>query len=91
MATRVSAIGFVVMESCEHYEQVLALYLSKDKPSGGVLTWAEGKRLRVVFPTRAAARQAVTRTEHYRKAFGRIDLPEAKFCRVEMIGAVTDA
>lgn len=72
------------MERCEDYEQVLTLRRSAEYPSDGILDWAD-RRDRdacAVFPNRASARAAITRTEHYRLAFGRTGLPEKKFCVV---------
>ena len=91
MATRLNPSGFLVLEACEQYEQVLALDLGKDKPPGGVLTWADGKHMRAFFPSRVAARQAINRSEHYRKAFGLTNAPEAANCRIEMVAAVEQA
>jgi len=76
--------GYLVMERCEDYEQVLTLRRSAEYPSDGILDWAD-RRDRdacTVFPNRASARAAITRTEHYRLAFGRTDMPEKKFCVV---------
>jgi len=88
MATRLNPTGFLVLEACDDYEQVLALDVGKDKPPGGVLTWADAKHMRCFFPTRKSAREAITRTEHYRKAFGLTTLPEATSCRIEFVAAV---
>jgi hypothetical protein len=85
---RLNPSGFLVLESCVDYEQVLALDTGKDKPSGGVLTWAGGKHMRCFFPTRKMAREAIARTEHYRKAFGSTTMPEAKNCHIEFVAAV---
>lgn len=91
MATRLNAAGFIVLEACEDYEQVLSLDVGKDKPPGGILTWADSKHMRCFFPTRKSAREAITRTEHYRKAFGLKTPPEAKHCRIEFVAAVEQA
>lgn len=88
---RIEPWGFIVLESCEHYQQVLALDTSKGLPDGGILTWADRRLSRVFFGTRKAAREAIKRTEHYRLAFGRPDLPEKANCRVELVSAVHDA
>jgi hypothetical protein len=90
VAIQIEPWGFIVMEASADYEQVLALDISKGMPEGGILTWAERGigRGRVFFPTRKAAREAIKRTEHYRLAFGRTDLPEKQYCRVELISAV---
>lgn len=86
---RLNPWGIVVIESCDNYEQILALDLSPGKPSGGILTWAGGVRLpRVFFATRQDARAAIRRTGHYAKAFGLTNLPDPKLCRIEVIAAV---
>ena len=76
--------GFVVMESCEDYEQALVLRTGKGMPPGGILDWSErrGCEARAVFATRRQARDAINRTEHYRLAYARTDLPERKLCNV---------
>ena len=77
--------GFVVIEGCEDYEQILALDTSDRMPSGGVLVWAEGKHKRAVFPDRKSARAAINRTYHYAQAFGDNKLPEKQYCKVEPV------
>lgn len=76
--------GFVVMESCDDYEQTLVLRTGKGMPPGGILDWADrrDKDARAVFAERKTARAAIDRTEHYRLAYGRTDLPERKLCSV---------
>ncbi len=61
-------LGFIVMESCDDYEQGLALEQSDNLPPGGILNWRESGRV-AVFPSRRDARKAIQRTEHYRLAF----------------------
>jgi hypothetical protein len=91
MSTRLNPWGFVVLEACEEYEQILSLDIGNGKPPGGVLTWATGgKYMRCFFPTRKIARAAITRTDNYSKAFGLSNLPEAKNCRIEFIAAVEE-
>lgn len=85
---RLNPWGFLVIESCDNFEQILGLDIGKDKPPGGVLTWADSKHPRVFFQTRRQAREAITRTEHYRKAFGLLNSPEAANCRIELVAAV---
>ena len=85
--------GFVVIERCEEWEQVLALELGAALPPLGVLTWAEddGKPpLRTVFATRKAARAAIERTEHYRLAWGDAitseqQVPEKALCFIQPV------
>ena len=78
--------GYVVIEYCDDYEQILALNADERFPPGGILEWATGAKS--MFPDRAAARAAISRTDHYRLAFGRKDLPEKKMCRIERIVSV---
>lgn len=76
--------GYLIMERCEDFEQALILRRDAAYPSGGILDWANdrAREARAVFPDRASAKAAIRRTEHYRLAFGRTDLPEQKFCVV---------
>lgn len=73
-------LGFMVIESCENYEQPLGLETGEGLPEGGVLRWTDGPRF--LFPSRKEARAAITRTEHFRLAFGESGRPERKFCKV---------
>ena len=81
-------LGYLVMESCLDYEQALVLRTGDGLPPGGILDWAAGtprQEPRAVFASAAQARAALTRTEHYRLAFGRTGangLPEKAQCRV---------
>lgn len=74
--------GFAVVESCEDYEQTLVLRTGKELPPGGILDWAENRKNepRAIFASRADARAAIARTEHYRLAYGRQDIPEQRLC-----------
>lgn len=76
--------GFIVIEQCEDWEQVLALIQGKNLPPGGILDWplVEPVKMRSVFASKSDARAAVERTEHYRLAYGRKDLPEKCLCRL---------
>ena len=76
------ADGFLVMESCEDFEQALALITHDSLPPGGILDWPDRNKPRAMFSSREDAKKAIYRTEHYRLAFGRLDLPEKKLCRV---------
>lgn len=82
--------GYLVVESCEDYEQVLMLSTGKELPDGGILDWANDRMrtARTMFQTRADAVAAINRTEHYRLAFGRKNLPEKKLCSVVPVLAV---
>ena len=74
--------GFVVFEASEDFEQALRLLHGDALPAGGILDWREGRQPAALFPSRQAARDAITRTEHYRLAFGNNKLPERKFCKI---------
>lgn len=80
--------GFLVMESCDDYEQALTLLTHDTLPTGGILDWADRTGSRAMFSNRADAKKAIDRTEHYRLAYGRTDLPEKSLCRVVPIVAV---
>ncbi len=71
--------GYIVIESCEDYEQILGIDRDDTTPADGVLNWTKGAK--AVFQSRQSARGAINRTEHYRLAFGS-NHPERKFCRV---------
>lgn len=79
-------IGYLVMESCDDYEQALSLRTGKDLPPGGVLDWGSPA---AVFTTRAAARAAINRTHHYALAFGLTSgpgvLPDRKNCSLRPV------
>lgn len=85
MSTKRKPCGYIVLEQADEFEQVLGLDVSTGMPPGGILTWADDRAMRVFFPTRQEARAAIERTEHYRKAFGRTDLPSKAYCRIEPI------
>jgi hypothetical protein len=82
--------GYLVMEKCEDYEQALQLRYGTVLPPGGILDWADSKQPRAIFATRADARAAIERTEHYRLAFGANNLPERKFCEVVPVVALKE-
>jgi hypothetical protein len=79
------------MESCEAYEQALCLLRGDGYPDDGILNWDEKNGGRAVFYTRQQARAAIDRTEHYRLAFGRTDLPEKRFCHIVPVVSVHQA
>lgn len=81
-------IGFVVIESCDDYEQVLTVIEGDGLPVGGILSWSDKRHERVVFAEREDAKQAIQRTEHYRLAFGRADLPDKQFCSIHPVRLV---
>ncbi len=72
--------GFLVIDSADDFEQPLGLEVGKMLPPGGVLVWTNGPR--DVFQTRGDAQEAIKRTDHYRLAFARKDLPERKNCKI---------
>jgi len=72
--------GFIVMEHAEDFEQGLALRCGGKYPAAGVLDWGEPV---AIFHSAKDARAAITRTEHYRQAFGDFTMPAAKFCKVK--------
>lgn len=74
--------GYLVMESCEDFEQGLMLCTGNDLPNGGILVWPGKREPRSIFKSRPAAVAAINRTEHYRLAFGSTDLPEKRFCKI---------
>jgi hypothetical protein len=82
--------GYLVMESCEDYEQALCLNTGDVLPKGGILQWATTRTRspRAMFASREEAKAAIDRTEHYRLAFGYSDLPEKKLCTVVPVCAV---
>jgi hypothetical protein len=77
-------IGFVVIETCQDYEQILGLKKMKNAPPLGILNWTNS--VRSVFKSRNEAKAAIDRTEHFRLAWGRTDLPEKKFCKIIPVG-----
>ena len=71
---------YMVVEACEEWEQPLALRKGQGLPDKGILTWGSPVCL---FPSRKLAREAITRTEHYRLAFEEPNnYPDKKFCSV---------
>lgn len=84
-----NAKGFIVVESADDFEQILALQKGKGLPRSGILDWRDDGA-GAVFATRADARAAINRTEHYRLAYSEI-LPEKKFCRVVPVKFVPES
>ena len=74
--------GYIVMESSEDYEQGLCLEVRPYFPTGGLLVWREEGKAITIFPTFAIARDAITRTEHYRLAYSASQFPEKRFCKI---------
>lgn len=78
-----NVLQFTVLEHCDEFEQFLRLRCDDKTPELGVLDWRGKSDPGAIFVTRAAARAAITRTEHYRKAFGLGEtLPLAKNCKI---------
>jgi hypothetical protein len=88
MGARRKVLGFQVFERCEDFEQALGLFESEHLPPGGVLSWVDDSKPRVVFTTRKLAREAIERSEHLRLAWkdgkdgcpGVGQIPERQFC-----------
>lgn len=80
-------LGYIVLEACEEWEQVLGLDVREEYPRGGILDWCPGDNnaKRAVFATRKAARDAIERSEHMRLAHGWTNVPERKNCRIEPV------
>lgn len=84
--------GYMVFESCEDYEQALGLEVGDKIPfSAGLLTWQSEDAPAALFLTRKQARQAIARTEHFRRAkllglaSDQLDgeiMPNARDCKV---------
>lgn len=80
-------IGYLVMESCDDYEQALQLLEGETLPRGGILAWATtNKSPRAMFASRSDAMDAINRTEHYRLAFGH-DYPKKCYCSIVPIAS----
>ena len=77
--------GFIVIEYCEDWEQVLCLKTSEELPEKGILTWPNEGFDRHIFTSRKDARDAINRTHHYAKAFGYSDMPEKTHCKIEPV------
>lgn len=75
-------IGYIVVDSCEEWEQPLTLEFGSDKPKEGVLAWrAKSSDPAHVFELRAEARQALTRTDHWGAAF-KVQVPKNDNCKI---------
>ncbi len=74
-----AARWYLVVESCEDWEQPLRLVYGSTYPAAGLLDWG---RPAALFPDRATALAAIARTEHYRLAFGSTNLPERRWCQI---------
>lgn len=81
--------GYAVVERAEDWEQILSLVTRSGLPALGVLEWSDERDLRTIFKSRAEARQAIKRTDHYAKAFGlEGDLPQGKYCVIVPVRSV---
>lgn len=74
-------IGFVVVEFCEDFEQTLAINVGAGLPEAGILNWRSKDEPAFVFKSKAEARAAIDRTEHYRLAFSS-QYPEKSSCKI---------
>lgn len=81
-------VGYVVVEACEDFEQMLSLEFDDDKPRDGILCWRDDSHPVIVFLSRRAARAAITRTHHWAIAFGNDKYPKRNYCRVDVIKKV---
>ena len=82
-----TTLGFIVVETCEDFEQPLRLCTGDDLPKAGLLNWMDEPRHRAfLFRSRAEARSAILRTDHYRLAFG-TEYPKKQDCRIVMVEA----
>ena len=77
--------GFIVIEWCEDFEQVLCLETGDKYPPEGILTWPGEGFDRHIFADRKSARDAINRTHYYAKAFGYSNMPEKSYCRIEPV------
>lgn len=81
-----TAIGFVVVDAAEDWEQVLALETGEGLPEMGILDWRADRSRAFVFKTRQDAKAAIARTDHYRQAFS-TQHPNKQNCRIVMLEA----
>ena len=77
--------GYVVVDRCEDWEQILCLETSDYVPSEGILCWPGEGFNRHIFIDRKQAREAINRTHHYAKAFGYTNMPEKTNCKIEPV------
>lgn len=86
-------IGYLVMESCEEFEQALALRsVEIDGASATVLTWTDARNFAALFMDRMEAKRAIRRTERYRLALvslglDSVNVPTGSFCKVVPVAA----
>lgn len=93
MSKKKKIIGYVVVEYCDDFEQILGLDDGENMPPGGILAWRDSypRDPCAIFADRKAARAAIVRTTHYAAAFGRTDLPERILCRIDPVRMVEEA
>lgn len=77
--------GYVVIEACEDYEQVLCLETGDNKPKDGILCWPDEGFDRHIFTDKKQARAAINRTYHYAKAFEYTNMPEKTYCLIKQV------
>ena len=86
---RGEALGFMVLDSAEMYEQPLRLVFGDDIPPLGILEWRDKPSdATTVFASRADARAAIDRTHHYARAFCPSSPglhPQRECCKVVMV------
>jgi hypothetical protein len=86
MKSKRRVVGYVVIEVCEDWEQLLCLRVREGEPPGGILDWGGTAYL---FSSRAEASAAIYRTHHYRHAFNisAAMLPEKCNCKIKAVEA----
>ena len=84
---KTKTVGYIVVDKCDDWEQPLSLRFGPHLPIGGILSWDKHVWL---FPSRQAAREAITRTDHYRQALN-MQLPEKRFCKIMPVKGEQDA
>ena len=77
--------GYVIIEMCDNFEQILCLVINENTPPKGLLTWSGDGFDRHVFSSRKLAREAIERTHHYAMAYEEPSMPEKKFCKIRVI------
>lgn len=73
-------VGYIVVEHDGDFESPLDLTHENGYPREGLLEYSDNNTH--LFATRALARAAINRTEHYRLAFSDTCFPVSKYCRV---------
>ena len=77
--------GYLVVDTCEDWEQILCLETGDIYPDDGILCWPNEGFERHVFEDRKRARAAIDRTHHYALAFGYTNMPEKVNCKIKPV------